>query len=98
VIEELNTFLRGWIGYYRLVETYTVIRDLNSWIRRRLRCFMVKRWIKNCHTRYKRLIAMGVGVKDALAMAASRKGPWALSNAKPIKVAMPKILCGAGAS
>jgi RNA-directed DNA polymerase len=89
VIEGLNTFLRGWIGYYRLVETHTVIRDLDSWIRRRLRCFMVKRWIKNCHTRYKRFVAMGVNVKDALAMAASRKGPWALSNAKPSKVAMP---------
>ncbi len=89
VIEELNTFLRGWIGYYRLVETHTVIRDLDSWIRRRLRCFMVKRWIKSCHTRYKRLVAMGVNVKDALAMAGSRKGPWALSNAKPLKVAMP---------
>jgi RNA-directed DNA polymerase len=89
VIEELNTFLRGWIGYYRLVETHTVIRDLDSWIRRRLRCFMVKRWINNCHTRYKRLVAMGVNGKDALAMAMSRKGPWALSNAKPLKVAMP---------
>ena len=89
VIEGLNTFLRGWIGYYRLVETHTVIRDLDSWIRRRLRCFMVKRWIKNCHTRYKRFVAMGVNVKDALAMAMSRKGPWALSNAKPTKVAMP---------
>lgn len=89
VIEELNTFLRGWIGYYRLVETHTVIRDLDSWIRRRLRCFMVKRWINNCHTRYKKLTTMGVNGKDALAMAASRKGPWALSNAKPLKVAMP---------
>jgi hypothetical protein len=51
---------------------------------------MVKRWINNCHTRYKRLVAMGVNVRDALAMAALRKGPWALSNAKPLKVAMPK--------
>jgi group II intron reverse transcriptase/maturase len=89
VIEDLNTFLRGWIGYYRLVETHTVIRDLDSWIRRRLRCFMVKRWINNCHTRYKKLVAMGVNGKGALAMAGSRKGPWALSNAKPLKVAMP---------
>jgi len=89
VIEGLNTFLRGWIGYYRLVETHTVIRDLDSWIRRRLRCFMVKRWINSCHTRYKKLVAMGVNTKDALAMAGSRRGPWALSNAKPLKVAMP---------
>jgi RNA-directed DNA polymerase len=59
VIEELNTFQRGWIAYYRLVETHTVIRDLDSWIRRRLRCFMVKRWIHNCHTRYKRAYTNG---------------------------------------
>jgi hypothetical protein len=50
---------------------------------------MVKRWIQSCHTRYKRLVAMGVGGKDALAMAMSCKGPWVLSNAKPAKVAMP---------
>jgi len=49
-IEVLNMFLRGWIGYYRLVETHTVIRDLDSWIRGPLRCFMVKRWINNCYT------------------------------------------------
>jgi RNA-directed DNA polymerase len=89
VVEDLSTFLRGWIGYYRLVETHRVIRDLDSWIRRRLRCFMVKCWINNCHTRYKKLVAMGVNRRDALAMAASRKGPWGLSNAKPLKVAMP---------
>jgi len=50
---------------------------------------MVKRWINSGHTRYKRLVAMGVNVRDALAMAGSRKGPWALSNAKPLKGAMP---------
>jgi hypothetical protein len=50
---------------------------------------MVKRWIKGCHTRYKRFVVMGVSNNAALAMAMSRKGPWDLSNAKPVKVAMP---------
>lgn len=89
VIEELNTFLRGWLGYYRLIETPTVLRDLASWIRRRLRCFMVKRWINNCHTRFKRLVALGVSPANAKPVAASRKGPWVMSNMKPVKVAMP---------
>jgi len=46
---------------------------------------MTKQWIKNCHTRY----AMGVYEQDVRPFAASRKGPWAMSNTKPMKVAMP---------
>jgi len=89
MIEQLNNYLRGWIQYYRIVETSTTFPTLDSWIRRRLRCFMAKQWIKNCHTRYKNLVAMGVYEKDARPFAASRKGPWAMSNMKPMKVAMP---------
>ena len=89
MIQQLNTYLKGWIQYYRLVETSTVFTALDSWIRRRLRCFMAKQWIGNCHTRYKNLVAMGVYEKDARPFAASRKGPWAMSNMKPLKVATP---------
>jgi RNA-directed DNA polymerase len=89
MIRQLNAYLRGWMQYYRIIETSTTLPDLDSWIRRRLRCFMAKQWIKNCHTRYKNLVAMGVSGKDVRFFAASRKGPWAMSNMKPMKVAMP---------
>lgn len=89
VIKELTTYLRGWVGYYRLVETPTIFRDLDGWIRRRLRCFVMKQWINSSHARYKGLRSMGVGDRDARSVAASRKGSWALSNLKPAKVAMP---------
>ena len=88
VVKELNTYMRGWLGYFRLIETPTIIRDLDSWIRRRLRCYMMKQWIKNSHTRYQRLRSLGVSSKGACGVAVSRKGPWALSNAKPVKVAL----------
>jgi RNA-directed DNA polymerase len=74
---------------FRLIETPTVLKDLDSWIRRRLRCFVMKQWIKNCHTRYKGLQSLGVSDWNARPVAASRKGPWAMSNMKPVKVAMP---------
>jgi hypothetical protein len=48
----------------------------------------MKQWIKNCHTRYQRLRSLGVSGKGACGIAVSRKGPWALSNAKPVKVAL----------
>ena len=89
VVKELNSYLTGWIGYYRLIETSTTLRDMDSWIRRRLRCFVMKRWINNCHTRFRNLCRMGVSEKNAAPVAASRNGPWVMSNFKPVKVAMP---------
>ena len=89
VVKELSEYLKGWLGYFRLIETPTVLKDLDSWIRRRLRCFVMKQWIKNCHTRYKGLQSLGVSDWNARPVAASRKGPWAMSNMKPVKVAMP---------
>jgi len=88
VIEELREYLRGWIGYFRLVETLSVFQDLDGWIRRRLRCFVAKQWIKNCRTRYRNLIRLGVNDEQARMVAASRKGPWAMSNMKPLKIAL----------
>ena len=88
VIREVQEYLRGWIGYFRLVETPRVLEDLDGWIRRRLRCFVAKQWINNCHTRYKNLVRLGVNDYQARLVAGSRKGPWALSNMKPLKVAL----------
>jgi RNA-directed DNA polymerase len=89
VIKELNIFLRGWLNYYRLIETKTILRDIDSWIRRRLRCFMMKQWINNCHTRFNALCALGVNEYYARPVAASRKGPWVLSHIRPVRAAMP---------
>jgi hypothetical protein len=50
---------------------------------------MVKQWINNCHTRYKNLIHLGVGKDQARIVAGSSKGPWAMSNMKPLKIALP---------
>jgi RNA-directed DNA polymerase len=89
VIKELSEYLRGWLGYYRIIETPSVLRDLDSWIRRRLRCYVMKQWIKQCRTRYQGLRALGVSDWGARPVAASRHGPWAMSNMKPVKEAMP---------
>ena len=89
VIGELNRYLKGWLGYFRLIETPSTLRDLDSWIRRRLRCFMMKRWINNCHTRYRALRALGVSDQNARPVAGFRKGPWVLSHIQPVRVAMP---------
>jgi len=88
VVKELNTYLRGWLGYFRLIETPSIIRDLDSWIRRRLSCYVMKQWFKNSYTRYQGLRSLGVSGKSACGIAVSRKGPSALSNTKPVRVAL----------
>ena len=44
VMEELAPYLRGWRGYSGFCETPAVLRQLDSWIRRRVRCAFWQQW------------------------------------------------------
>ena len=39
-IETLNPVLRGWVGYFQLSESKKVWKELDGWLRRRLRCLL----------------------------------------------------------
>ena len=44
VIGELNGFMSGWWNYYGLTESFSRLRPLPHWIRRRLRVLVWKHW------------------------------------------------------
>ena len=44
MIERLNCYLIGWRGYFGYCQTPSVLKLLDSWIRRRLRCVYWRRW------------------------------------------------------
>ncbi|ENU4864963.1 group II intron maturase-specific domain-containing protein [Escherichia coli] len=44
LIEPLKRYLTGWKSYYGLNQWQTLMRDLNRWIRRRLRSVLWKQW------------------------------------------------------
>ena len=44
VIQNLNVYLRGWVGYFRIQEFRILFRDLDGWIRSRLRSMQLKKW------------------------------------------------------
>lgn len=44
IIQELNGYLRGWVAYYRVQEFRMLFRDLDGWIRSRLRSMQLKKW------------------------------------------------------
>ena len=46
IIHDLNAYLRGWMGYYRIQEFLRVFRELDEFIRSRLRSMQLKKWKK----------------------------------------------------
>jgi len=44
IIQELNEYLRGWVGYFKIQEFKRPSTDLDGWIRSRLRSMQLKKW------------------------------------------------------
>jgi RNA-directed DNA polymerase len=95
IIQEINQYSTGWIGYYWLANTPSVYEELDGWIRRRLRQMIWKRW-KRGTTRYKMLVKMGIPRWSAQE-GAGGKSPWRMANSPVIKTALNNdYLCNSG--
>lgn len=46
IIQALNSYLRGWLAYFGIQEFRMIFRDLDGWIRSRLRSMQLKKWKK----------------------------------------------------
>ena len=78
-IEKLNQYLAGWLGYYQLAETPTIFKELDGWIRRRLRMIRWKEW-KKVKTKHKNLVKHGIKKRKAWEWANTRKSYWRTAN------------------
>ncbi len=87
VLEEINTYARGWIGYFRLADTPSVFHELDEWLRRRLRQLLWKRW-KRPRARQRNLVALGVPPRTAREATGSGKGTWRLAASPPVQQAL----------
>ena len=88
MVEQLSRYITGWRGYFGHCETPSVLATLDSWIRRRLRCFIWKQW-KRGKTRFAELRKRGVGKDLAAQTAGSRKGLWHVSRSPSLSIALP---------
>jgi len=86
LIQEINTYMVGWIGYYRQANTPSVYEELDKWIRRRLRQLIWKRW-KRGTTRYRELVKLGVPKRWAQE-GAGGTSPWHMSASPVINQAL----------
>jgi RNA-directed DNA polymerase len=88
VIADLAPFLRGWVSYYGFCEVPKALRDLDAWIRRRLRCFIWQQW-RQGPARFRELMKRGVSKGLAARTAGSVHGPWHVSRSPALSFALP---------
>ena len=88
VVKRLNWYVVGWKGYYQFCQTPSVLRRLDSWIRRRLRQLVWVQW-KTRRQRYRQLRRLGVSANLAGSTMVSVHGPWRISHSPALDTALP---------
>ena len=86
LVRELRDYMRGWSGCFGFAEAKASFKELDSWIRRRLRCYLWKQWGRR---RYRELIKRGVSRELAWNTRKSAHGPWRLSRSPALAFALP---------
>ncbi len=76
---KLEEITRGWINYYRFANIVGKLKDLDSWVRNRLRYCIWKHW-KKPNKRMRSFIRLGVPRGQAYAWSRSRMGGWAIAQ------------------
>jgi RNA-directed DNA polymerase len=83
---ELRQYLEGWYAYFRFAQARSRCKELDSWVRRRLRCYVWKQWGRR---RYRELRKRGVSQDLAWNTCKSAHGPWRLSRSPALAIALP---------
>jgi RNA-directed DNA polymerase len=88
MVTNLSRYLQGWRGYFAYCETPSVLKDLDSWVHRRLRAFLWKQWRRG-KTKFAELRKRNVSRDLAAQTAGSCHGPWRLSKSPALHYAFP---------
>ncbi len=86
-IKKLNQLTVGWINYFGVAKANAKIKELDRWIRRRLRACIWKQW-KKVKTRGRNLIKLGLPTYKAWEYANTRKSYWRVSNSPILHITL----------
>jgi RNA-directed DNA polymerase len=75
VVAHLRPYLLGWKAYFGLAQTPRVWRELDKWLRHRLRAIQLKQWRRGT-TIYRELVALKAPRDVALQVAANSRRWW----------------------
>lgn len=87
IITELTPVMRGWLNYFRHARCKKLFANLDSWIRRKLRCYRIKQ-CKRTITLQQFLKSRGVENWQSWIIALSGKGHWRKSASPQVQQAM----------
>ncbi|QII83355.1 group II intron reverse transcriptase/maturase [Bordetella hinzii] len=79
VVQTLRPYLLGWKAYFGLAQTPGVWRELDEWVRHRLRAIQLKQW-KRGPTMFRELRALGASTGVARRVAANSHRWWVNSG------------------
>ncbi len=86
IVAELRETLLGWKAYFGIAEVLSPLREIDKWVRRKLRCYLWKQWGP---AGYRELRKRGVSVREAWNTSKSAHGPWRLSKTPALAFALP---------
>ena len=78
-IYRLKEIQRGWLGYYRIASIQGKLKDLDGWLRNRLRYCIWHHW-KKPERKRKNLIRLGIDQDHAYQWSRTRMGGWAVAQ------------------
>jgi hypothetical protein len=78
-IEKLNEVQRGWVNVFRMASIHGKLKEMDGWLRNRLRYCIWHHW-KKPERKRKNLVRLGVDTEHAYAWSRSRKGGWAIAQ------------------
>jgi RNA-directed DNA polymerase len=85
--QEWRQLMLGGRAFFGFAEVRSPLRDLDKWIRRRLRSYHWKQWGRRG---YRELRKRGVGRQLAWNTVKSAHGPWRLSQSPALAIALPQ--------
>jgi RNA-directed DNA polymerase len=85
IVQELRQLMLGWRAFFGFAEVRSPLRELDKWIRRRLRSYHWKPWGRRG---YRELRTRGVGRQLAWNTVKSAHGPWRLSQSPALAIAL----------
>ncbi len=88
VIKELNLVIIGWSNYFRLANKWlSTIRDLDGWLRRRLRCYKLKQCGRR-YTIFKLLRSFNIPEQKSWNVVMYSQGWWAMTMTQAVSKAL----------
>lgn len=76
---KLRQCITGWANYFSMADMKKLAKNLDEWLRRRIRMCFWKQW-KKTKTKYDNLVKLGISKAKAWEYANTRKSYWHIAN------------------